>query len=361
MELPKLYGLDSKGEIKEWSVEVVGAEMIVRHGKLGGKIQEKRTTAKAKNVGRANETTPEEQAQKEAKAKWTKQKDKSYCEDKDQIEPLKNPMLAHDFHKQGHRIKFPCDGQPKLDGVRCLASMKDGKVVFKSRGGKEYQVPPHLQEELQEVFMLVPDMILDGEIYKHGLPLNEISSAIKKPNDNTSQLEFWIFDLADESLGWPERYDLLTEMYLFEMDYVHLVDTVIVHKPEDAHEYHDVFVEDGYEGIMLRNLCGAYRFDHRSADLQKLKIFKDAEYEIVEIYESTDGLGMFRCLAPDSDDPDDKTFGVTPAWSHARRKAMLDEPQDFYVGKMLTVKYQQMTKHLKPQFGTGVNIREEGE
>jgi len=116
MELPKLYGLDSKGRTKEWSVHTEGADIYVTHGLVDGKKQQKVTTAKAKNVGRSNETTPEQQAELEAKSKWNKQKDKSYCEDPNNIQPLLNPMLAHPYEKYAHKVKFPCAVQPKLDG-----------------------------------------------------------------------------------------------------------------------------------------------------------------------------------------------------------------------------------------------------
>jgi predicted DNA-binding WGR domain protein len=75
---PTLYGKDTKGNIKEWSVYTDGATVTVGHGRLGGKITTKSYEAEAKNVGRSNETTPEEQAELEALAKWTKQLKRGY-------------------------------------------------------------------------------------------------------------------------------------------------------------------------------------------------------------------------------------------------------------------------------------------
>ncbi|WP_225393788.1 hypothetical protein, partial [Escherichia coli] len=62
----KLYGKDSKGKLKQWTVYTDGAVVTVAHGRVGGKITEKSYTAEAKNIGRSNETTPEEQAELEA-------------------------------------------------------------------------------------------------------------------------------------------------------------------------------------------------------------------------------------------------------------------------------------------------------
>ena len=71
--LPTLYSIDSKQNIRQWRVWTEGADIIVEHGLMGGKLQQKRTTAKAKNTGRANATTAEEQAKLEAQSKWNAQ------------------------------------------------------------------------------------------------------------------------------------------------------------------------------------------------------------------------------------------------------------------------------------------------
>lgn len=121
MKLPTLYKVDSKGKIREWSVQVIDgkpAQIIVTHGAKGGKLQEKITFIdKGKNIGKANETTILEQAQAEAKSKWLKQQDKCYAETIG--EPEFRPMLAHRMDKYPNKVKYPCYVQPKLDG--CLS------------------------------------------------------------------------------------------------------------------------------------------------------------------------------------------------------------------------------------------------
>ena len=60
-------------KFRQWSCWVEGAEVVVEHGQMGGKLTQKRYTAEPKNVGRANATTAEEQAIQEADAKVVKQ------------------------------------------------------------------------------------------------------------------------------------------------------------------------------------------------------------------------------------------------------------------------------------------------
>ena len=68
-----LYSKDNKGDLRVWSIYTEGSEVVVKYGKLGGKITEKRYTAEGKSIGKSNETTPEQQAILEAEAKYVKQ------------------------------------------------------------------------------------------------------------------------------------------------------------------------------------------------------------------------------------------------------------------------------------------------
>ena len=96
-KLPTLYAKASTGKIKQWSVWTEGDTIYVEHGQQGGKMQVKETVCKPKNVGRANETTAEEQAISEAKSKWKKQYDKDYRESVDELPESTLPNLAHKY------------------------------------------------------------------------------------------------------------------------------------------------------------------------------------------------------------------------------------------------------------------------
>lgn len=351
---PKLYALDSKGDIKLWYVTTEDNTYTIHYGKDGGKIQSKTTTCTPKNVGKKNETTAQQQAVLEAEAKWRKQKDKSYCEDKDNIQPMRNPMLAMDYRKAGHRIKFPASISAKMDGVRTVASLEGSEVVLKSRGGKVYPTPKHLVTELTDALkrMSAP---LDGELYLHGLPLNEIQSAAKCPQDHPDvKLGFAVFDMCNTDLSYAGRLEVLN-INMPPAKYVTLLKTQEVSCEEDIKLQHDVYVKEGYEGIMVRNLDGLYKYDTRSPDLQKYKEFKDAEYRVVGIKLDKDGRGVFTCDCPDSLQ-EVKTFDVVLKGTHEDRQHVADHPED-YVGKWLTVQYQVLTPFNVPEFPVGLGLR----
>lgn len=76
--LPPLYNTDSKGKERVWKVWVVGNKVGKMHGEVDGKQTTVFRTYEGKNVGRSNETSAEEQANREAERDWVKQTDKGY-------------------------------------------------------------------------------------------------------------------------------------------------------------------------------------------------------------------------------------------------------------------------------------------
>ena len=116
-----LYSKDRKGNLQQWQVSTDGAEVIVQYGLVGGKQAESRHTAYPKNVGRANATTAEEQAIKEAQSKWELQLKKGYAMDVAKIPASLLPLLASNYQKVSRRVKFPIPALIKKDGVRCSA------------------------------------------------------------------------------------------------------------------------------------------------------------------------------------------------------------------------------------------------
>ena len=86
------------GKVKIWSVQVESGLITLSHGYDGGQITtHTKTLTKGKNIGKTNETTPEQQAVLEAKSKVKKQKDKGYTERKSQVSTTYSPMLAKTY------------------------------------------------------------------------------------------------------------------------------------------------------------------------------------------------------------------------------------------------------------------------
>lgn len=355
---PILFGYDSKGGVKSWAITSTTTGFFVEHGKKDGKIQRKATVCKPKNVGRSNETSVEEQGILEAQAKWKKQIDKGYAEDLSLCFTVKNPMLAMDYLKAGHRIQYQHElgvyVQPKLDGVRCEAGLDEtGMLVFKSRGGKFYPVPDHIARDLNPIFDRYPKLKLDGELYIHGEFLQDIVSAVKKPNKLTHKLAFYCFDIAGMGEGSP-WYQRRTHVAALKETYtttnVEFVRDFEVQNFEEVDQYHDMFVSNGYEGVMIRQGFGDYEYNYRSPWLQKYKKFIDEEYTIVDVEEYEGLLGKPVYMTKSG-----IRFSATLKGSVEEKMKLLMYKED-YIGEQGTVKYFALTKAGVPQFPVTIAI-----
>ena len=379
---PQLYATSSKGKIKTWKIEVREAEegtadMITWHGYVDSNLTETvKNIDKGKNIGKANETTPFEQAVANAESKWKKKHDKGYSENKDGGNKTQiRPMLAHKYIDRGHEIKFPCYAQEKLNGVRCIAFLEDGEVILQSRGGKRYEFQEHLRHQiwkiLKELEEQVPDLHLDGELYLRGMSLQEIGKVTRKQKGDEDRgakvgLEYWIYDAFSPSVPeWTfhDRYftvhdaywNIFTDGPRIKHTHVRMVYTSMKANERELLEQYERHVEMGAEGTIVRNVNSHYKLGHRSADLQKMKPFQDGEYKIVGAFE---GTGTEKgCVNWTCDVGDGRTFGVRPRGSFEERKKMWKDREQ-YIGKMLTVTYQELTNDGIPHICVGEAIRD---
>ena len=364
LKTPTLNSVSSTGKQKEWTVSVNsnhdGSASIIReHGYTGAKIQKvEKVIAKGKNIGRSNETSPSEQAVSEALSLRQKRLDTGYTEtepDLDNFKAPELPMLAHPFTKRGHKIVYPCFVQPKLDGVRCFAKKVDENTIkFTSRKGKEYTTLDHLIPVLIDK-MNVGD-IFDGEIYIHGKTFQHIVRLVKKLRPESITLQYHVYDIANPDMEFWMRSAILRDrigLHHAEPEVV-FVETHTVKDRDGIMDTHDEFVRQGYEGVIIRNRKGLYKFDNRSVDLQKYKEFIDEEFEIVGGSCGTglhSGCVIFECVAGDN------TFMVYPRGSLEQRREMFTKLLS-YIGKQLTVRYQQLSEDGVPIFPIGIVVRD---
>ena len=323
-------------------------------------MQDARFSCVAKNVRRANATTAEQQAVSEALSKFKKQRKKKYFITREEAltEFRLSPMLALKWADHKSKAVFPTDVQPKYDGLRCLAYRRDGEIVLQSRGGDPYKVP-HIAAELEELGDEMEDIILDGELYCHGVSLQTLSSWIKRLQEDTANIEYHVYDRTreDDELPWGQRNLLLADWFKRNkprLEMVHYVESIQCDSEEDVKQAHDMFVHQGYEGAIIRLSHGLYRFGYRSAELLKLKEFEDGEFCILDWKVGKGkfaGVPIFHCVTKDG-----KEFDVAPKGSTLVRAQMLRDANKL-VGQMLTVRYFDLTDDGVPHFPVGVAIR----
>lgn len=290
-----LYAKDSKGDLRVWSIYTEGSEVVVKHGKLGGKIQEKRYSTEGKNQGKSNETTPEQQAVLEAEAKYAKQLKSGYFADKDealQWEPT-SPMKAFGYKDYSHKIIYPCLGQKKLDGMRLMID-KNGQAW--SKQGEPIELPAHWCGVKE---LAINCGSLDGEVYaglknKGGLSLQRIISAFRKPNEDTPKLQYWVYDIPNDS-AMLERSRSIEFLSKISPPCVILVQGIILQNENDADQFFEMTVDQGNEGVVYRNLEGKYEFGKRSYNLIKRKSRQTTEAVVQSVEKDRNDWGILHC------------------------------------------------------------------
>jgi DNA ligase-1 len=358
MKLPKLYATSSTGKVKWWSIEVLnddGVENIItQHGYTDSDTVNEaiRVVSEGKNIGKANETTPFVQAMAEAESKWKKKKDKGYAEVLGQQPAIPRPMLAHTYAKRKKDIQFPCYVQPKLNGVRCLATRDGDSVFFLSRGGKHYTTLDHLIAPL--VKLMADGETWDGEVFTTELTFQNICGAVKRQRPESALLEYWVYDVVNDD-PFEYRTQHLFDTIGEEQGQIINVSTYLANNEGAIAMHHSEWVEDGYEGTIIRNRVGEYKQGHRSKDLQKHKDFCDTEYQIIGGKEGTGkdtGTIIWRCITDDGNE-----FDVRPRGTHEQRTKWFDNRHN-YQGQLLTVRYQNLSDGGIPIFPVGVSIRD---
>lgn len=389
MKLPRLYKRNSTGSIQFWDMEVTveselvppdgGSEpsyptLVTTYGQLDtASPQITRDAIKeGKNVGKKNETTALQQAEAEAQSKWEKQKKKGYVDTLEAaqagevdkvIEGGISPMLAHKFTEQAHKIKYPCFAQPKLDGIRCIAIIKDGKCTLWTRTRKQITSVPHIIKNLEEGIPKQDpgkEIILDGELYNHEFKSNfeKIVSIVRQeePDANHRVVQYHVYDVVTAQ-PFSKRAAVLRSMKTTWFDgSIVKVDTALVENEAQVTDLFESWRQEGYEGAMLRNSDGLY-VNKRSYDLQKVKEFDDAEFQITGIDEGRGKLaghvGAFVCKTADG-----KEFLAKMRGSTENLKKYFDD-HSTWKGKKLTVQYQGLTgKEGVPRFPVGVSFRD---
>ena len=363
-----LFGIAKSGSVYQWRIYVVHNEndtgtIFIERGLIDGKKHVTQDTVlTGKNLGKVNATTAVGQAIFNAESKRNKKLDDGYDYtiegSRAKFNDLLKPMLAQSYEKHAKKLVYPCYAQPKLDGIRCLARRTGDTVTLYSRKGKILDLVPHINEALLDV--LNDGQCADGELYTHGWDFQKIVSAIKKTNENTPGIQYHIYDLPDmqdRSKSFVNRFNSFARGRISAAaDCLVSVETPLIRTEEALMSYEDQCHNDGYEGVMARNIQSQYLFGYRSKDLLKVKRFLDDEYEIVDF---THGTSIeLECIVFVCKTKDDQTFSVRPVGTHEERKAMYKNGAS-YVGKLLTVKYQELSNDGVPRFPVGLHIRED--
>jgi len=315
------------------------------------------------------------------------------------------PMLATTEEKGIKHVVWPAIGQPKLDGARAgvYLAKKDGgpkSVMIYTRAKKPYPdlwylqvlLYPYLNDLYDEE--LNQSIFLDGELYKHGKALQDISGSVRgskksrlkkrkgngkdtKEDSDTITLdeamEYHIYDCfypLELDTAYESRReqlavlfeamsdDVVEEFGFAASDVIKSVADKELKNLAAAKKYFTQLTKKGYEGLIIRNKDAVYTAGKtstsgtRSKDLVKMKQRFTDEFECIGYTQGKRGkdIGAVIWIIQTEDGEE---LNVTPKGiDYDRRYELYQECEESfdekYLGRMLTVEYEDLSKAGKP-------------
>lgn len=376
----QLISRDSKGKIRvveisfKWDDSQKGFIIHRTTGQLRGKMTEQPDILITK--GKASRTI-KEQLELEYKSNVKKYLDKGYKLLEKSLDEYSDDKLneiigdvvtdssgfaKHMLAKQADKVKDSSIEKVKtwavsrkIDGVRCSFYWKDGEVKSASRGGGHYDYSTYQIREHPALIKLLsenPGWVLDGELYKHGKSLQQISGAarMEKTAAGCDWLEYYIYDVMIPDAPFEDRLQCLTDITeLLNLSFnperewkkdelrIQIVPHVLVtgnNKKDQIMELHNQYVAEGWEGCVARDISKPYKYGGRGQEMVKFKMYQDAEFEITGISEGLREEDMCFTLVTDTG----IEFKAKPMGSRELKQQYRNDLNDL-IGKMATVKY----------------------
>lgn len=186
------------------------------------------------------------------------------------------PMLAGKAPEDLSTLKFPLALSPKLDGIRAI--VKDGIVMSRS-------LKPIPNRHVQKLFGHLEGY--DGELIVG--PAADKDCFLKTTSgvmsrDGEPDVNYHVFDRHDLSHVWEDRFGAIND----NRENILQVSHHTVLSVDNILEHEEAYLEQGYEGVMLRALNGPYkngRSTTREGWLLKLKRFEDSEALVIGMEE----------------------------------------------------------------------------
>lgn len=369
MKLTKLYKKTKAGKvafIELYTRKVRNKDIYKLCTKTGTLSSDKTkvshvTISSGKNIGRSNETSVKEQAEKELLASWNKLFDKGYKEDLKYVQSCtfntfkdysSMPQLLNNYKVRGE-FK-PGYAQFKKDGCRNLGEKFKDVIRNKSRESKIFDLPEILKSITLLKYKQLDEMF-DGELYCHGMALQDITKAVKN-GDPKNVLEYHIYDIAIEGLTFAQRRNLLLALDVSNIPNVVVDPGVPVNTQEELDQFHQQALQLGYEGTVFCAPDALYDFGFRSSGKSKIKPRSTREYKCVDHYMNRGKMSKQSTLVCITEEG--KPFHVKLKGTNEQREEWAANFETDVKDKMITVEYRKLSNDKKPIEAVGIAIRD---
>lgn len=215
-------------------------------------------------------------------------------------------------------ILYPKLASRKIDGIRFVK--RDGKAITKS--GKPV-ANNHIRAWIEAN---IPESV-DGEIIS-GLPNLETTydttyKAVMT-HSGTPDFTLYVFDMCDSLVEYATERLARLAIAVHGIGRVVIVQQELIYSDEERVALYDSYLAEGYEGMILKDPLGQYKYGRSTARQQtqlKLKPEEDAEAVVLSIYE-----GMHNANEAFTND-----VGETDRSTHAENKVPNGMLGGFYV------------------------------
>ena len=244
-------------------------------------------------------------------------------------------------------ISYPVRVEAKLDGLRCIAVKHNGEVSMFTRSGTPLETLPRIKAAIEA--LPLDNFVLDGEAMADSWEDSASIMMSSKSKKDDSDMRYHIFDCLPLSEWQSQKSDtpyffrlvnLATTLGLPEGSPFRLVKSKTCANETELREFYSECLDEGYEGVMLKDVKAPYRWK-RSDAILKLKPVATEEGVIVGWYEAKEStkragqFGGFVVLTPNG-----VTTRVGGGYCDDLKNKIFADGPDTYAGKIAEVEHQ---------------------
>lgn len=363
----KLYRLNQNNVPTVWFVDIDDGTFVIHNGIVNGSLVERFVDESYESIEKRYKDKLNNgyvfKPDNITEAEFVK----TLSQVRTDVNDVRKPMKAQPYVTGC--MQFPVIGQPKINGVRCVAQWVSRKgtdlfdpdyegFVLLSKEGHEYPVQ-HIIDQLNDIVKKEPyfkNYVYDGELFCANTKVAVIAGAARNVNNSIHhKLSFIMFDLSDigdqvgrllildsvpvHHLGFYQNVNDITPSTVYKLS------STLIASNKQVLSYRDVAINNNYEGIILRDMNAEYGFGKRVKTMRKLKREMFDKFTIVDIVprNESDGLPLFILR----NDLNDNTFESSCNGSHGLQRSILENKAK-YIGTTITVKYYERTENLIP-------------
>ena len=244
-------------------------------------------------------------------------------------------------------VNYPVRVEAKLDGLRVIAVKNDGIVTLFTRNGTVLETLPRISAAITA--LPNDNFVFDGECM--GESWNDSTSVMmsSRSKKDDSSMRYHVFDMVpfedwikhESNLTYTARLANLTSaLKSVENSPFRLVRSRICASEDGLRSFYATCLNDGYEGVMLKDVNATYQWK-RSAAILKLKPTSTEEGTIIGWYtgkESTKRSGKFGGFIVLT--TNGTTTRVGGGYTDDIKAQIFDDGPETYTGRIVECEHQ---------------------